>query len=139
MTKTFKLQVVAPDKPAIIEEVTQLTLPGEMGEFGVMAEHMSLLSTLKPGVLRVSKGHERSVYFLAGGFVEVNKSSVIVLAEVYEKAEEIDLERAKKAKGAAQGQLAATKEGVNLETLKHALARAEARIKVVEESRTLKK
>ena len=139
MAKNFKLQVVAPDKPALAEEITQVILPGEMGEFGVLADHMSLLSTLKPGVLKVWKGHEKTFYFLAGGFVEVNKSSVTVLAEVYEKAEEIDLERAKKAKNAAQEQLASPKESVNLESVKHALARAEARVRVVEESKILKK
>ena len=139
MSKTFKLQVVAPDKPAIAEEITEAILPGELGEFGVMADHMSLLSTLKPGVMKIYKGHEKILYFISGGFAEVSKSSLIVLADIYEKSDEIDMERAKKAKAAAQAQLVEKKEGVNPDTLKHALARAEARIKVVEESKALKK
>ena len=139
MAKTFKLQVVAPDTPAISEEVTEAILPGELGEFGVMADHMSLLSTLKPGVMRVYKGHEKSLYFISGGFAEVSKSSLIVLADIYERSDEIDLERARNAKNTAQEQLSERKEGVNMDTLKHALARAEARIKTVVEAKSLKK
>src|SRR5581483_591954 len=70
--KTFKLQVVATDASSLSEEVSLVVLPGEVGEFGVMAGHMSLLSTLKPGTMRVVKGQNRELYFLAGGFVEVN-------------------------------------------------------------------
>src|SRR5258708_29841360 len=98
MSKNFKIQVVAPDHPAIAEEASLIVLPGEVGEFGVMAGHMSLLSTLKPGTMRIVKGQERELYFVAGGFAEVNASSVIVLAEEYVKAGEIDVEEAKKIK-----------------------------------------
>jgi len=139
MANTFNLQVVAPDKPAIAEEATLVVLPGEMGEFGVMAHHMAFLSTLKPGTVRVVKGQTRELYFVAGGFAEVNQTSVIILAEDYERADEIDLESAKKLKAQAQSQLAEKKEGADLEAVKHALARADARIKTVEEAKTLKK
>ena len=139
MSKTFKFQVVAPDKPAIAEEATLVVLPGEMGEFGVMAQHMAFISTLKPGTLRIVKGSSRELYFVAGGFAEVNPTSVIVLAEDYEKADEIDVESAKKAQSHAQEQLSEKKEGIDLEPLRHALARAEARLKTVEEAKSLKK
>jgi len=139
MSKTFKFQVVAPDSPVIIEEANLVELPGEVGEFGVMAGHMSLLSTLKPGTLRVISGQKRELYFVAGGFAEVNGSSVIVLAEEYVKAEEIDAESAQKNKKQAQDQLAEKREGLDVKALQHALARAEARLKTVEEAKALKK
>jgi F-type H+-transporting ATPase subunit epsilon len=138
MSKTFKLQVVAPDCPAILEEATLVVLPGEMGEFGVMAGHVPFLSTLKPGVMRVVKDGERKLFFLAGGFVEVNASSVIVLAEAYESSEEIDLEAAQGALTKAQGQVSQP-EIAEVEVAKQALARAVARVKVAEEAKTLKR
>ena len=139
MSNTFQFQVVAPDKPALAEEATLVVLPGEMGEFGVMAQHMAFISTLKPGTLRIVKDQSRELYFVSGGFAEVNQKSVIVLAEDYEKAEEIDAEAAQKAKSHAQEQLAEKKEGVDLEPVRHALARAEARLKVVDELKLVKK
>lgn len=139
MSKTFKLQVVAPDHPAITEEATLVELPGEVGEFGVMAGHMSLLSTLKPGTLRILKGQERELYFVAGGFAEVNAASVIVLAEEYVKAEEIDVDEANKIKKQSQEALAEKKEGTDLKAAEHALSRAEARLKTAEEYKSLRK
>jgi len=137
--KTFKLQVVATDASSLSEEVSLVVLPGEVGEFGVMAGHMSLLSTLKPGTMRVVKGQNRELYFLAGGFVEVNAASVIVLAEEYVKADEIDVEEAKKIKKQSEDLLAEKKEGTDMKAAQHALARAEARLKVAEEAKLLKR
>lgn len=139
MSKTFKLQVVAPDHPVLSEEPTLVELPGEAGEFGVMAGHMSLLSTLKPGTLRVIKGQEREIYFVAGGFAEVNKASVIVLAEEYVKAGEIDVKEARKIKKQSQDILSEKKEGADLKVAQLALSRAEARLKAAEEYKSLKK
>ncbi len=133
------LQVVAPDQPVLAEEPTLVELPGEVGEFGVMAGHMSLLSALRPGTLRIIKGHERELYFIAGGFAEVNASSVIVLAEEYVKAGEIDVEEAKKTKKQSEAILSEKKEGADLKAAELALHRAEARLKAADENKSLKK
>ena len=116
-----------------------MVLPGEMGEFGVMAGHMSLLSTLKPGTLRVIKDGHRDLFFVAGGFAEVNAGSVIVLAEEYVPAAEIDVEEAKRVKQRSQEVLAEKKEGTDIPAAENALARAEARLKTAEEFKHLKK
>ncbi len=139
MSKTFKLQVVAPDRPSIQEDVTAVILPGGAGEFGVLAQHMPLISTLKAGTLEVTKAGVKEFYFIAGGFVEVNPTSVIVLAEEYEKADEIDVARAQMSKKQAQEKLAEKKEGVDMVKEKHALARNEARLHTVEKAKSLKK
>ena len=138
MAKTFKLQVVAPDRPAVVEDATTVILPGELGEFGVMAGHVPFLSTLKPGVMRVVKEGKRSLYFLAEGFAEVNGSSVTVLAEAYEKAEDIDVEAAQKAIQKA-GEKLSNQETIDDEAARQMLARAKARLKAVEEAKALKK
>lgn len=137
--KTLKLQVVAPDAPGAAEEATLVVLPGEMGEFGVMPGHMSLLSTLKPGTMRVHRPQGRDLYFVAGGFAEVNGVSVTVLAEEYVKAEEIDVEEARKVRQQSEAILAEKKEGADLKAAQAALARSQARLKAFEEYQASKK
>ena len=139
MSKTFKLQVVAPDRPSIQEEVTSVILPGGAGEFGVLPQHMPLISTLKAGTMEVTKSGVKEFYFIAGGFVEVNPTSVIVLAEEYEKSDEVDVPRAQMSKKQAQEKLAEKKEGMDVTKEKHALARNEARLLTVEKAKSFKK
>jgi len=139
MSKTFKLQVVAPDSPSIMEDVTSVILPGGAGEFGVLAQHMPLISTLKPGTLEVTKDGVKEFYFIAGGYVEVNPTSVIVLAEEYEKSDKIDVERSNLSKKQAEEKLASKAEGVNVVKEKHALARNEACLQTVEKAKAYKK
>jgi F-type H+-transporting ATPase subunit epsilon len=139
MAKTFKLQLVAPDRPSITEEVTAVILPGEVGEFGVLAQHMPLISTLKPGTLEVTKDGVKEFYFIAGGYAEVNPTSVIVLAEEYEKSETIDVERSVLSKKQSEEKLAAKAEGVDLLKEKHVLSRNNARLQTVEKAKAYKK
>jgi F-type H+-transporting ATPase subunit epsilon len=139
MSNTFKLQLAAPDSPSISEEVTSVILPGGAGEFGVLAKHMPLISTLKPGTLQVTKGGVKEFYFIAGGYVEVNRNSVIVLAEAYEKSDAIDIERAALSKKHAEEKLASKAEGISVQTEKHTLDRSKARIQTVEKAKAYKK
>ncbi len=139
MSKTFQLNLVAPDRPSLTEEVTALVLPGGAGEFGVLAGHMPLISTLKPGTLEVTKNGVKEFYFIAGGYAEVNGTSVIVLAEEYEKSETIDVERSQLSKKQAEEKLTSKAEGVNLTKEKHALDRNVARLSTVEKAKAYKK
>jgi F-type H+-transporting ATPase subunit epsilon len=138
MAKSIKFQLVAPDRPAVVEDVQMVILPGGAGEFGVQPQHMPLLSTLKPGVLRVVKGQQRDLYFVSKGFVEVNPHSIIVLAEAYEKSDEIDVESAQKAikKG---GELLTNQETIDDEAARQSILNARARLQVVEEAKSIKK
>jgi F-type H+-transporting ATPase subunit epsilon len=135
MANTIKLQVVSPDKPGFATDVTLVTLPGTAGEFGVMARHMPIMATIKPGTLKVTANGKKELYFVSKGFVEVNPKSVTVLAEAYEKADEIDAERAQKSMEKAKELLASNKDMKhNLEVLS-SLERAQGRLKVIEESK----
>lgn len=138
MSKTIKFQLVAPDRPAIAEDVQMVILPGGAGEFGVQPQHMPLLSTLKPGVLRVVKGSQRDLYFVSKGFVEVNPSSIIVLAEAYERSDEIDVESAHKAIKKAE-ELLTNQETIDDEAARQSILNARARLQVVEEAKSIKK
>ena len=139
MSKTFKLNLVAPDRPSLTEEVTSVILPGGAGEFGVMAGHMPLISTLKAGTLEVTKNGVKEFFFIAGGYAEVNGASVIVLAEEYEKSDEIDVEQSQLSKKKSEEKLASKSEGVNLIKEKNALDRNVARLQTVEKAKASKK
>lgn len=89
------LEVVTPDKLLLSQEVDFLIAPGTEGEFGVLPGHCRLLSSLRVGELRYWVGDTVRYVSIMWGFVEVTPTRVTLLAEVAEKAEDIDVERAR--------------------------------------------
>lgn len=83
MPETFLFELVSPEKLLISEEVEHVVVPGAEGEFGVLAHHAPLLSTLKPGVVKVFKtgGGEPERLFVRGGFADVNPKGLTILAD----------------------------------------------------------
>src|SRR5580765_8800409 len=92
------LEIVTPDRALLREEVDEVVVPGSQGEFGVLPGHTPMLSTLKIGELWYRQGQEKHYLAIAFGFVEVLPDRVTVLAQIAEKAEEIDHARAEAAK-----------------------------------------
>lgn len=86
----FHFDLVSPEKLAFSGEVTQVDVPGAEGDFGVLAGHAPLVAMLRPGILTIhaSGGAQRIVVF--GGFAEVSAEGLTVLADVAEKAENVD-------------------------------------------------
>jgi F-type H+-transporting ATPase subunit epsilon len=93
MSKTFKLQVVTPDRSAITEQVSFVSLPGAMGSFGVLAGHAAFLSALKKGSMKVTQDGNSKTYPIGEGFAEVKGDSVIVLTETIEGLEDPNADR----------------------------------------------
>src|ERR1051325_5682038 len=91
------LEIVTPDRALISEEVDEVVLPGSDGDFGVRPGHPPLLSSLKVGELWFRQGQEKHYLAIAFGFVEVLPDRVTVLAQVGERAQEIDVQRAERA------------------------------------------
>jgi len=88
------LEVVTPDKLLLSKQVDEVIAPGAEGEFGVLPGHCHFLSTLKIGELRYRVGDVTEYMSVLWGFAEVTPTKVTLLAEVAEKAEDIDVERA---------------------------------------------
>lgn len=88
------LTVVTPARKLVDQEVDEVVLPGAEGYFGVMEGHAPFLTTLRVGRLEYRRGGETSNLAVAWGFVEVLPKSVRVLADVAERAQDIDVERA---------------------------------------------
>ncbi len=129
------LEIVTPDRSLVREEVDEVELPGSEGYFGVLPGHTPLLSMLMVGELWYRIGQEKRYLAVAGGFVEVLPDRVTVLAQVGERAEDIDLARAEAAKRRAEERLANPMD-VDLERARFSLAKALVRIQIATFART---
>ena len=90
MAATLKLEIVTPEAKVYSEDVEMVTLPGTEGELGVYPNHVPLLTTLKPGELRVVKDGRAQYLAVGEGFVEITGSSVSVLTDLALEASSID-------------------------------------------------
>jgi F-type H+-transporting ATPase subunit epsilon len=100
------LTIVTPERSVVREEVDELQIPGAAGYFGVLPGHAPLFSELKVGEVSYRQGNRWSFLAVAWGFVEVLPNQVRILAETAERAQEIDLERATRAKQRAEQRIA---------------------------------
>lgn len=110
---TFLLEVVTPDKTVLKKDVEMAVCPGTMGEFGILPNHVSLLSSLKIGPLRLRYEGKDEIIFISGGFVDMNNNKCSVLAESAEKACDIDVARAKLSRERAEKRLAQKDADIN--------------------------
>lgn len=96
--KTIKFEIVTPERVVLKEEITQVSAPTKQGEITVLPNHIPLVASLMPGLIEVVKrSGERDVMSVSGGFIEVLKDKVVILADTAERAEEIDIDRAEEA------------------------------------------
>ncbi|MGD9610569.1 MAG: F0F1 ATP synthase subunit epsilon [Desulfovibrionaceae bacterium] len=126
------LEIVTPDKLVLSQDVDYVGAPGLLGEFGVMANHIPFLSALGIGSLMYKLGGKANYVFVSGGFAEVSGNKVTILAEVAERPEDIDVERAKKAQERAKQRLEREREKVDFARAQAAMQRALYRMKVRE-------
>lgn len=92
MSKKILLEVVTPEKILLRRLVDEVIAPGSVGEFGVLRGHCHFLSTLRIGELRYRIDDQISRLTVMNGFAEVTPETVTILAEIAEKAEEINIE-----------------------------------------------
>jgi F-type H+-transporting ATPase subunit epsilon len=105
MADKIRLRIVTPSRLVLDEEVDEVTAPGELGEFGVLPDHIAFLSTLVAGELSYKQGAARHVLVIDGGYAEVLDNVMTVLASAAEFAGEIDVARAQRAKERAEKRL----------------------------------
>jgi F-type H+-transporting ATPase subunit epsilon len=86
----FHFELVSPQKLLFSGDVEQVDVPGAEGEFGVLAEHAPMVTTLRPGILTVHSSGGAQQIVVLGGFAEVSAVGLTVLADVAEAVEDID-------------------------------------------------
>ncbi|MBO0860555.1 MAG: F0F1 ATP synthase subunit epsilon [Chloracidobacterium sp.] len=130
MADKLNLEVITPERLVLREQVDEVVAPAINGELGVLPEHTPLISQLKTGVLTYRQGNQSRRMHVSGGFIEVAPDSVSVLSDVAEKPEEIDVDRAQRAKERAERRLASKEEDIDLNRAELKLQRAIVRIEL---------
>ena len=132
------LEIVTPDRALVREEVDEVVVPGAEGELGVLPGHTPLLATLKVGELWYRQGQEKHFLAIAFGFVEVLPDRVTVLAQVAERAQDIDIERAERAKRRAEERLEkpSAQTDLDFERARIAMMKSLIRLQVATRART---
>ena len=131
-TGKILLEVVTPDKLIFSEYVDQVSAPGTEGDFGILPGHCPFLTTLRVGELEYRVGEKVRYISVLWGFTEVTPNKVTVLAEIAEKAEDIDVERSKQKVADAEAHLERGGIPSELEEAKSSLEKARLRQKVAE-------
>ena len=130
--KTMKVSVVTPGGPVLEDEVEMVSTKAKSGELGILAGHIPMVAPLDIGAVRLKNGNHTEWVAVSGGFVEVNGKEVTILAQSAERAENIDIARAKQAKARAEKRLADRQAEIDAQRAELALKRALNRLDIAE-------
>jgi F-type H+-transporting ATPase subunit epsilon len=129
LPENIELEVVTPERHVLSESVQSVEMPGKDGYLGILPGHAPLITELGVGILTYHKGAEVRYLTVIQGYAEVLPDRLIVLADLSERAEEIDLARVRSALDRAQAELAkAGSPDVDWQVASAALARANTRM-----------
>ena len=133
--KTFRLEIVSAERSLFSGEANFVVVPGIDGELGIFPNHTPLLTKIKPGTLkfRAKDESEETLFFVAGGFLEVQPTVVTVLADTVVRGEEIDQARAEEARRIAEEAISrAPEDKVALATAQAELSYAMAELRTLQ-------
>lgn len=131
--KTIKVSVVTPDGPVYESDVEMVSTKAQSGELGILPGHIPMVAPLQIGAVRLKNGGKTELVAVSGGFLEVRPEQVTILAQSAEQSDEIDIDRAIRAKERAEKRLQAQKQdNVDFKRAELALQRAINRINVCE-------
>jgi F-type H+-transporting ATPase subunit epsilon len=131
----IQLRIVSADRSLVNETVDEVEIPGAEGYFGVLPGHTPILALLGAGELWYRQGTEKHFLSMAFGFAEVQPDQVTILAEIAERADEIDLARAEAARKRAEERLARPTVDMDAERARISLLKSLIRIQVATKAR----
>jgi F-type H+-transporting ATPase subunit epsilon len=135
MANQLTLSIVTPEREIVRVQADEVELPGTEGYFGVLPGHTPMLATLTVGRLTYRTGQASHVLAIAFGFAEVLPDAVTVLAEIAERAEDIDLARAESARKRAEERLTNAEADLDYARARTALDKALLRVQVASRAR----
>lgn len=129
--KKLQLEIVTPKKVIYNSEIQSVRAPGFIGSFQVLQDHAPLVSIVDSGEVKVIDEKGTDIRFaISGGFLDVRKNIIKLLAETAERADQIDVDRAEQARKRAKNRLVEKKVEIDIERAELALHRAVNRLKV---------
>jgi F-type H+-transporting ATPase subunit epsilon len=130
---TFLLEIVTPERKVYAQDARMIIVKGSEGELGILPNHIPLVTPLRIAPLTVKTADGKSeIIAVNGGFMEVRKDKVVILAESAELPGDIDIERAKAAKERAEKRLSGKQDEHDFRRAERSLQRAMSRIEVYE-------
>jgi F-type H+-transporting ATPase subunit epsilon len=133
MAEALYIEIITPAKITYKGNIESVTVPGVKGSFQVLKNHAPLISVLDIGLVKIKENENSTKYFAtSGGTVEVLNNNILVLADSLEALDEIDIERAQRAKERAIERLTHKTEDTDIERARTALTRAVNRLNLVE-------
>ncbi|HEY4600808.1 MAG TPA: F0F1 ATP synthase subunit epsilon [Cerasibacillus sp.] len=130
--KTLEVSVVTPDGPVLEDNFEMVVCKAENGEIGILPQHIPLVTPLDIGEVRLKSGNDTEFVAVNGGFLEVRPDKVTILAQSAEKAADIDVVRAERAKKRAEDRLQSKQDHVDFQRAELSLKRAMNRLRVAQ-------
>lgn len=130
---TFELEIVTPERLIVKDTAEEIQIPGKNGYLGILPGHAPLITELSVGNISYKTGAAVSHLAVAWGFAEVLPEKVTILAEIAERAEDIDVERARKARERAEQWMKSTDPNADYTRAGNALVKAETRLQAAEQ------
>lgn len=104
--KKLNLEIITPSKVGYKGEVISVTVPGSKGSFQILYNHAPIISSLEIGEIKIEENESTKVHYAtSGGTLELSNNKIIILAESFERADQIDVKRAEEAKQRAEERL----------------------------------
>jgi len=129
---TTHLDVVSAEESLFSGRVSHLQVSGQEGELGVMPGHTPLLTPIKPGMVKMVKQHGgEEVFYISGGFLEVQPGGVTVLADTAIRGQDLDKAKAEEARRSAQEQISNPSKDIDYALVTAQLAQAIAKLRVI--------
>src|SRR5580704_3122662 len=139
MADTIHVDIVSAEGELFSGEAALVIAPGALGELGIHPRHAPLLTTLKPGNVRVQvEGQEEQHFYVGGGALEIQPNRVTVLADTAARAKDLDESKALEARARAEEALAGSHDKISQAEALAELARAAAQLKMIERLRKVR-
>lgn len=130
MADTLRLEIVTPEGRSFSDDVNSVVLPGVEGEFGVLPDHMPMVTQIHPGELVIQKGDQEFRLAVGEGFVELTGDHVSVLTDMAQDASHIDEAKAEEARQRAEKALQEKHTAEEIAAATASLERAVAQLRV---------
>lgn len=127
---SFLVEIVTPERKVYTETANMVSVKGIDGELGILPNHIPLVTPLRIAPVVIKRDNKADVIAVNGGFIEVRKDKIVILAESAELATDINIERAEAAKQRAEQRLAAKQDQIDFRRAELALQRAMNRLNV---------